>query len=300
VAIRPTGSQDWEWVFGGDFDSTPVAGTDGTIYFGDDNGRLYAINPTDRDNGLAFPTSREWSYQTGGEIDTTPAITPDGTIAVVSNDGNLYALNRDGTLKWSYPIPVSPFSDRPNSSPAVGNSGTIYVGGAFSGTVDGRLYALPDFAVPRSLFDKSVTSTNDGKVAGESVSLSSTDNWFNGDGSKPWAVRMEVKRGISPNADGKYDYELRSWIRQCNNATLCDNVLDSFFEDTRLTYSAKAPHIAQTIELTESQHLDFARLLFGFTGAVRAGDNQSALISNFKLSFVRFNDPMITSDPKWP
>jgi hypothetical protein len=305
VSITPAGGQDWTFdALNADFDSTPVAGTDGTIYFGADNGRLYAINPGDRNNGLAFPTSREWSYQTGSEIDTTPAITPDGTIVFVSLDGNLYALNKDGTLKWSYPIPVNSFEGRPNSSPTVANSGTVYVGGAFPSTVDGRLYALPDFAVPRNFFDKLVTSTNDGKVAGESVSLTSTDNWFRGDNSKPWAVRMEVNRSLSPNAGGKYVYLLRAWIRQCNNATLCDNALDSFFEDTRVTYTAKTPHIEQAIELDnispDFKQDSFTRFLFGFTGAVAAGDNQSALISEFKLSFIRFNDPVISSDPKWP
>jgi hypothetical protein len=211
-------------------------------------------------------------------------------------------VNRDGTLKWSYPVPSFALNDRANSSPAVGTSGVVYVGSAIPDpTVNGRLYAIPDFPIPRNHFDRSITSTNDGKVAGQSVSLSSIEDWFQGDNSKPWAVRMEVARSISPNVSGKYNYVLRSWIRQCSStATPCDNVLNSFFEDTRVAYLAKAAHLEQAFELDATQHDNLTRFLFGFTGSVAAGDDQSALISNFKLSFIRFNDPIITADPKWP
>ena len=44
----------------------------------------------------------------------------------------------------------------------------------------------------------------------------------------------------------------------------------------------------------------FNRFLFGFTSA--SGSNtQTINISQFELSFIRLNDPvMFTSDPDWP
>lgn len=78
-------------------DSSPAIGSDGTIYIGSDDGRLYAINS----NGTL-----KWQYTTGtgNYIDTSPAISSDGTIYIGSVDNNLYAINLDGTLKWKWRI----------------------------------------------------------------------------------------------------------------------------------------------------------------------------------------------------
>jgi outer membrane protein assembly factor BamB/type II secretory pathway pseudopilin PulG len=292
VAITPGGDLDWEFNLGDDFDSTPVVGADGTVYFGADNAKLYALNPGDRKNGESFPTSREWTFPTGGQVDTTPAIAPDGTILVLSSDGNLYAVNPDGTEKWSFPIPVSSNLDigELNSSPTVGSDGTVYIGSSS----DKKLYAINNFAVPRNIRHLYVTSVIDGTndtVGGEIVTLDDDINWLGGAATAgPWAVRLEVMRSLSQNADLKYEYTLRSWIRQCATDA-CANLFGTFYEDTRIQYSA-TPHLAQTIALTEAEHLDFATFIFGFTGAVSGANSQSAEITDFKLSFIRFNDPI--------
>ncbi len=288
VAITPAGSQDWEFVFGFDFDSTPVVGVDGTVYFGADDNNLYAINPEDRNNGEIFPTLREWTFATGGAVDNTPAIAPDGTILVVSRDSTLYAVNPDGTEKWNFPISAN--VGLPNSSPTVGNQGVVYVG-SFG---DNQLYALNDFATPRNFRDRVVTSVLDGsdvKVAGQIVTVIDALNWLNGDGTNiPWAVRLEVLRGQTQNADLNYEYTLRFWIRQCNSVA-CDNILGTFFQDTRVEY-APTPDLIQTIELTDAENSAFNRFLFGFTGATGSTTTQNAVIANFLLSFIRPNDPL--------
>jgi outer membrane protein assembly factor BamB len=116
----------WEYETGGDVSSSPALGTDGTVYFGSGDRRLYAINPDG---------TKRWHYQTGGYILSSPAVAADGTIYVGSDDHRLYAVNPDGAGKWELMMgrPVS-------SSPAVAGDGTIYVG-----SDDGRLYAVnPD------------------------------------------------------------------------------------------------------------------------------------------------------------
>jgi hypothetical protein len=136
---------------------------------------------------------------------------------------------------------------------------------------------------------------SDDRVAGEIVIVDDEIDWLNGNkiGAEPkgpWAVRLEVMRSLTQNADSKYEYTLDAWIRQCDSAA-CANIFGTFYEDTRIEYAA-TPHLAQTIELSDAEHTDFNRFLFGFTGATGAGTYQTALIGDFKLSFIRPNDPI--------
>ncbi|MBL7183088.1 MAG: PQQ-like beta-propeller repeat protein [Anaerolineae bacterium] len=82
----------WSYAMGGGVGS-PSIGSDGTIYAGSGDGKLYAINP----NGTL-----RWSFATGGRISSCPAIASDGTIYTGSWDSKLYAINPNGSLKWSY------------------------------------------------------------------------------------------------------------------------------------------------------------------------------------------------------
>jgi len=83
----------WTFKTGGDVDSSPAIGSDGTIYFGSRNNYLYATNPDG---------SRKWRFKTGGILYSSPAIGSDGTIYVGSRDKNLYAINPDGSKKWEF------------------------------------------------------------------------------------------------------------------------------------------------------------------------------------------------------
>jgi len=63
--------------------SSPAIASDGTIYVGSNDHKLYAIHP----NGTL-----QWAYTTGGSVNSSPAIAANGTIYVGSGNGKLYAL----------------------------------------------------------------------------------------------------------------------------------------------------------------------------------------------------------------
>ncbi len=65
--------------------SSPTLGSDGTVYVGCADGKVYAFNGT--------TGAQLWSFQTGGTVESSVAIGSDGTIYVGSLDGFIYALN---------------------------------------------------------------------------------------------------------------------------------------------------------------------------------------------------------------
>lgn len=102
------------------FGSAMVFGN--VVYFGSDNGKLYA---------LTTKGAVKWTATTGGTVESTPAYA--GTnVYVGSGDGKVYAFNwQTGALKWS-----AATGGGITSSPAVvGN--TVYIGSS-----DNRVYAL--------------------------------------------------------------------------------------------------------------------------------------------------------------
>jgi hypothetical protein len=106
--------------------SSPAIGSDGTVYVGSNDKKLYAINGK---SGVKL-----WEFETGGYVVSSPAIGSDGTVYVGSHSGRLYAINgKSGIKLWEfeteYSLPV-------DSSPAIGSDGTVYVGSS-----DG-LYAI--------------------------------------------------------------------------------------------------------------------------------------------------------------
>jgi outer membrane protein assembly factor BamB len=288
-AIDPDGiTTRWVRAIGTD-NFTPVVGENGIVYVAgatsSSAGKLTALNKT---TGAVL-----WEFTDSGSLGvvrTTPAIAPDGMIYFGSKDDLLYAVNPDGSKKWTFPIPVASDDDVGYSSPTVGSEGEVYIGSSS----DNKLYAVNDFAIPRNIKNNYVTSViagTDDTVGGETVILDDDINWLNGATTKgPWAVRLEAMRSLDPNADSKYDYTLHAWIRQCAS-DVCENLSGTFYEDTRIQYSA-TPHLAQTIELPQAEHENFTQFIFGFTGAVGSAASQSAVITDFKLSFIRFNDPI--------
>jgi len=77
----------------------------------------------------------KWRYRTDGPIEcSSVAIGKDGTIFFGSDDKYLHALYPNGTLKWEYKT-----GGWIESSPAIDENGTIYVGTAYGST---RMYAI--------------------------------------------------------------------------------------------------------------------------------------------------------------
>jgi outer membrane protein assembly factor BamB len=85
--------------------SSPVVAEDGTIYIGDTQGRLVAVNP---DGGTNWMVTLP-----GGGILSTPAVAEDSNIYIISTTrradrfrSTLHSVAPDGTLRWSSEFPT--------------------------------------------------------------------------------------------------------------------------------------------------------------------------------------------------
>ncbi len=114
--------------------SSPVVGSDGMIYVGDQGKELWALD--------LFGNPR-WNFHTGGNIRySTPAVRADGSILVGSGDGRLYCISSIGTLNWTVMT-----GGAVKTSPAIAPDGTIYFG-----SDDGKLWALYPNGTPKWTF----------------------------------------------------------------------------------------------------------------------------------------------------
>jgi outer membrane protein assembly factor BamB/predicted small lipoprotein YifL len=137
-AKATAGVKLWEFETGGIVVSSPAIGSDGTVYVGSWDKKLYAINGK---SGVKL-----WEFETGSAIGySSPAIgslSLDGidTVYVGSRDnkpfipmGTLYAINgKSGVKLWEFETGGGVYS-----SPAIGSDGTVYVG-----SLDTKLYAI--------------------------------------------------------------------------------------------------------------------------------------------------------------
>ncbi len=78
--------------------SSPAIGSDGTVYVGSYDKKLYAINGK---SGVKL-----WEFETGGYVNSSPAIGSDGTVYVGSDDKKLYAIKTEskGLAKSPWPM----------------------------------------------------------------------------------------------------------------------------------------------------------------------------------------------------
>lgn len=115
-------SEKWNFLTEGSVCSSPAISSDGTIFVGSDDGRLYAISV----EGIM-----RWSIVVGKANFFSPVIGADGTI-YFAGGGKLYAINSNGSLKWSVTL-----DSGTSSSPVIGVDGSIYVGSYF-----GRVFSI--------------------------------------------------------------------------------------------------------------------------------------------------------------
>ena len=118
-AINSDGTLRRKYELGGGSGSTPAIDIDGTIYVGS-NKKYYAINS---DGTL------KWKFNTNDIICSSVSIGDDKTIYVVTMGNDplypfLYALKPNGNVKWKFQMEGDIF----HCSPAIGPTGTIYVG----------------------------------------------------------------------------------------------------------------------------------------------------------------------------
>jgi outer membrane protein assembly factor BamB len=208
----------WTFETGGGIESSPTIGSDGTIYVGSHDNKLYAINPDG---------TKKWEFYVGepvhhGEFDvwkgilSTPAVDKDGTIYFSSLSDYFFALNPDGTEKWKYKLP---FTADTWSSPAIANDGTIYTGSARrydeneEGESDkdlGEMFAFnPDgtlkwhFALFNADMSASPAIAEDGTVYSSTYNMVGNvqDGWIvavNPDGTEKWRFKFPRFTESSP------------------------------------------------------------------------------------------------------
>ena len=97
-AKTTVGGKLWEFETVGMVWSSPAIGSDGTVYVGSIDNKLYAINGK---SGVKL-----WEFETGGDVWSPPAIGSDGTVYVGSDDNKLYAIKTDskGPAKSPWPM----------------------------------------------------------------------------------------------------------------------------------------------------------------------------------------------------
>ncbi|UVI27724.1 outer membrane protein assembly factor BamB family protein [Paenibacillus spongiae] len=179
----------WAFETGGAINSSsPAVGTDGTVYVGSTDGKLYAVDKKGK---------KKWEFATGAAVYSSPAISADGTV-YVGSDVNLYAITPDGKLKWAFEAGGAIYS-----TAAIGEDGTIYVE-----CEDGKLYALKPDGTKRWEF---VTGGGmSGKPAIDSngtIYVGSRDKKLyaiNPNGTKKWEFTTinEVKTSPAIGSDG--------------------------------------------------------------------------------------------------
>lgn len=130
-----TGTQIWRYTADDGIRSTPVIGTDGAVYFGCNDGKLYALT-TAGTVKTGFPIQLS-----DDEISSTPAIAMDGTIVVYTAEDMVHGISPSGSIIWQ--VPLANYSKDKKAkgsrfetfypSPTIGPDGTIYVASAQAG-----------------------------------------------------------------------------------------------------------------------------------------------------------------------
>ena len=95
---KKPGTPIWEFKTENYVSSSPAIGSDGTVYVGSGDDKLYAIN--------GKTGGKLWEFETGHEVNPPPAIGPDGTVYFGSRDKKLYAFrtNSKGLAKSPWPM----------------------------------------------------------------------------------------------------------------------------------------------------------------------------------------------------
>src|SRR5438874_7068509 len=182
------GTKLWEFTAGGAIGSSTAIAPDGSVYFGSDAKRLYALNPDG---------TKKWEYTVGAEIRSAPAIGPDGTVYFGAEDNKLYAVNADGAARWSFPA-----GGIVDTSPALGTNGTIYFSSG-----GGNLYALSPGGIKLWEFNAGVTFRCSPVVGPDGTIYAGSNDKvlyaIRPDGTQKWSVGFNaLVAGLAIGSDG--------------------------------------------------------------------------------------------------
>jgi eukaryotic-like serine/threonine-protein kinase len=188
--------------------STPAV-VDGTVYFGSNDHRFYAVNAA---NGAL-----RWKFATQGRVASSPAVSL-GRVYFGSYDGNFYALNAaDGTLQWKFAsLGERRFSARhlhgaeppaevvPDPFDVFLSSPTVVDGTVFVGSGDGNVYALDAASGKlRWKFHTGNVVHASPAVAGGTVYVGSWDSYFYALDAATGAQRWRFKTGEDPEINNQ-------------------------------------------------------------------------------------------------
>lgn len=163
--------------------SSPVVDANGVAYVGDDDDKVYALDPVYA-RGAGHLGAPKWSFATKDSILGAPTLSPDGqTLYVGSNDGFVYALKTsDGSKIWATdfggPVVGSPVLSSDGSTLYDGNingtfkalktsDGSVTLSRNLNGGIRGNLALSPDGS---TLYAALTTSQLDGIPVGGSGS----------------------------------------------------------------------------------------------------------------------------------
>jgi len=147
VAHASPGSKLWEFRAGGQIWGS-LTHDAGTLYFGSDDHRVYALDTASR--------KLKWTFRTGGKVRAQPAVAGD-RVFVASDDGFLYALDRaTGRQLWRFDLKASDLHRRPPSADNsyfdfLQSSPVVHEGRVYVGSLSGALFAV-DAATGRQVW----------------------------------------------------------------------------------------------------------------------------------------------------
>jgi outer membrane protein assembly factor BamB len=198
-AVDSNGVSRWQFKTGSEIKSSPAIGGDGTIYFGCRDRKFYAVSPKGK---------KKWEFATGAWVDSSPALGRDGTIYFGSWDKHFYALNPDGTLKWQFET-----GGEIVSSPAVGADENIYFG-----SHDKKFYSLAPDGRKRWEYATGGQIISSPALNGDGVVYFTSLDGFcyalNEDGSLRWRLKTGGATESSPviGADGMIYLGVNSFL----------------------------------------------------------------------------------------
>jgi len=161
-ALNRNGSLRWHNPIGSAIRSSPAVSPDSTVYVGADNQYLYAVDQ----NGTT-----KWNIWLTAAVRSSPLVGPDGTVYVGSSNGKLYAITGQGVVKWYFTT-----GDSINSSPAMDAQGRI-----FFGSYDGYVYAIEDYgssAVQVWRYQTGGRVRSSPSISSDGIVCVGSDDWY--------------------------------------------------------------------------------------------------------------------------
>ena len=131
--LNGSGRAQWHTFTPGFVISSPAIGSDGTVYVGSFDSKLYALDPS--------TGKPRWTFATSDHIYSSAALGQDraghtNAIYIASTNGSVYKLSPAGKLIWRYDT-GDPIRSSPALGAAAGSGEVVYVGSS-----NGKLYAL--------------------------------------------------------------------------------------------------------------------------------------------------------------